>query len=44
MEATSRANREFVKRFINLAAAPRQATIFQTVDEARRWLDEQTRP
>ena len=40
---TSRTNREFVKRFINLAAAPRQAKIFQTVDEARRWLDEQTR-
>jgi len=40
---TSRTNREFVKRFINLAAAPRQAKIFQTVDAARRWLDEQTR-
>ena len=40
---TSRTNREFVKRFINLAAAPRQAKIFQTIDEARRWLDEQTR-
>jgi hypothetical protein len=40
---TSRINREFVKRYINLAAAPRQAKIFQTVDEARRWLDEQTR-
>ena len=39
----SRANREFVKRFINLAASPRSAKIFQTVDEARRWLDEQTR-
>ena len=40
---TSRINREFIKRFINLTASPRQAKIFQTVDEARRWLDEQTR-
>ena len=40
---TSRTNREFIKRFINLAATPRQAKIFQTVDEARRWLDEQMR-
>jgi hypothetical protein len=39
--ATSRANRDFVKRFINLAASPRRAEIFQTVDEARRWLDGQ---
>ena len=36
---TSRTNREFVKRFNNLAASPRQARIFQTVDEARAWLD-----
>ncbi|MPZ34398.1 MAG: hypothetical protein GEV13_26015 [Rhodospirillales bacterium] len=41
--ATSRTTREFIKRFINLAASPRQAKIFQTVDEARRWLDEQMR-
>ena len=41
--ATSRTNREFIKRFINLAASPRQAKIFQTVDEARRWLEEQMR-
>lgn len=40
---TTRANREFVRRFINLAASPRQAKIFQTVDEARRWLDGQVR-
>jgi hypothetical protein len=40
---TTRANREFINRFINLAASPRQAKIFQTVDEARRWLDEQMR-
>ncbi len=33
---TTRANREFIKRFINLTASPRQAKIFQTVDEARR--------
>ncbi|GEP52919.1 hypothetical protein [Reyranella soli] len=38
---TTRANREFVKRFINLTASPRQAKIFQTLDEARAWLDEQ---
>jgi hypothetical protein len=41
--ATSRVNREFIKRFINLTASPRQAKIFQTVDEARRWLDGQMR-
>jgi hypothetical protein len=41
--ATSRANREFINRFVNLAASPRPAKIFQTVDEARRWLDEQMR-
>jgi hypothetical protein len=41
--ATSRANREFIKRFVNLAASPRQAKIFQAVDEARRWLAEQMR-
>ncbi len=40
---TTRANREFIRRFINLAASPRQAKICQTVDEARRWLDEQVR-
>ena len=40
---TTRANREFIKRFINLAASPRQAKIFQTVDEARRWIDGQMR-
>ena len=38
---TTRTNREFIKRFINLTASPRQAKIFQTVDEARAWLDEQ---
>jgi hypothetical protein len=41
--ATSRVNREFIKRFINLTASPRQAKIFHTVDEARRWLDGQGR-
>ena len=41
--ATSRANREFIKRFINLSASPRQAKVFQTVEAARRWLEEQMR-
>ena len=41
--ATSRGNREFIKRFINLAATPRSAKIFHTVAEARRWLDGQMR-
>ena len=41
--ATTRLNREFIKRFINLAATPRSAKIFQTVAEARRWLDGQMR-
>lgn len=40
---TSRSTREFVKRFINVAASPRQAKIFHALDKARRWLDEQTR-
>ena len=39
----TRVNREFINRFINLTASPRQAKIFQTVDEARHWLDEQMR-
>jgi hypothetical protein len=38
---TTRANREFVKRFINLTASPRQAKICQTIEEAHAWLDEQ---
>jgi hypothetical protein len=41
--ATTRANREFVRRFINLTASPRQTKIFQTVNEAQRWLDGQER-
>ena len=40
---TTRVNREFVNRFINLSASPRQAKIFQTVEAARRWLDGQMR-
>lgn len=40
---TNRVNREFIKRYINLSAAPRAAKIFHTVAEARRWLDEQMR-
>jgi hypothetical protein len=35
--------REFVDRFLNLAAAPRPVNIFRTADEARRWLDAQPR-
>lgn len=35
--------REFVDRFLNLAAARRPADIFRTADEARRWLDAQPR-
>ena len=41
--ATTRINREFIKRFINLSASPRQAKMFQTVEAARRWLDGQMR-
>ena len=40
---TTRLAREFVDRFLNLAAASRPANIFQTADEARRWLDAQPR-
>ena len=39
----NRITREFVKRFINLAAVPREAKIFDPVGEARRWLDGQRR-
>jgi hypothetical protein len=35
--------REFVDRYLNLAAAPRPVNIFRTADEARRWLDAQPR-
>jgi len=35
--------RDFVDRFLNLAAAPRPVNIFRTADEARRWLDAQPR-
>jgi hypothetical protein len=38
---TTRVAREFVDRYLNLAAAPRPVNIFQTADEARRWLDVQ---
>lgn len=38
---TTSAAREFVDRFLNLAAAPRPVKIFPTADEARRWLDTQ---
>jgi hypothetical protein len=40
---TTRQAREFVDRFLNLAAASRPANIFRTADEARRWLDAQPR-
>jgi hypothetical protein len=40
---TTRVARDFVDRFLNLAAASRPVNIFQTVDEARRWLDAQPR-
>jgi hypothetical protein len=40
---TTRATREFVDRYLNLAAAPRPVKICQTVDEAHRWLDAQPR-
>ena len=40
---TTRVAREFVDRYLNLAAAPRPVNIFRTADEARRWLDAQPR-
>jgi hypothetical protein len=40
---TTRVARDFVDRFLNLAAATRPVNIFRTVDEARRWLDAQPR-
>jgi hypothetical protein len=40
---TTRPARDFVDRFLNLAAASRPANIFLTADEARRWLDAQPR-
>jgi hypothetical protein len=40
---TTRVARDFVDRFLNLAAASRPANIFLTADEARRWLDAQPR-
>jgi hypothetical protein len=35
--------RDFIERYLNLMPSSRQALICETVDEARRWLDEQTR-
>jgi hypothetical protein len=40
--ATSPVAREFIGRFLNLTRAERAVKIFQTLDEARQWLD--TRP
>jgi hypothetical protein len=35
--------RDFIERYLNLMPSSRSAKIVETVDEARRWLDEQTR-
>ena len=35
--------REFIDRYLNLAAAPRPVSIFRTAEAARRWLDAQPR-
>jgi hypothetical protein len=35
--------RDFIERYLNLMPSPRSARIFETVDKALRWLDEQTR-
>lgn len=40
---TSQVAREFVDRYLNLAAAPRPVNIFETAEEARQWLDAQPR-
>jgi hypothetical protein len=40
---TTQIAREFVDRYLNLAAAPRPVNIFRTAQEARRWLDAQPR-
>jgi hypothetical protein len=40
---TTRLAREFVDRYLNLAAASRPVNIFRTADEAQRWLDAQPR-
>ena len=40
---TTRLAREFIDRYLNLAAAPRPVSIFRTAEEARRWLDAQPR-
>jgi len=39
----ARVAREFVDRYLNLTPAARPVNIFQTADEARRWLDAQSR-
>ena len=39
----ARVAREFVDRYLNLTPASRPVNIFQTADEARRWLDAQPR-
>jgi hypothetical protein len=35
--------RDFIERYLNLMPSPRRAAIFETVEEAQRWLDEQMR-
>ena len=35
--------RDFIERYLNLMPSTRRAMICETIDEARRWLDEQTR-
>jgi hypothetical protein len=40
---TTRLAREFIDRYLNLAAAPRPVSIFRTAEAARRWLDAQPR-
>lgn len=40
---TTSTARDFIERYLNLMPSSRRAKIFETADEARRWLDEQTR-
>ncbi len=40
---TDSVTRDFIERYLNLMPSSRHAMIFDTVDKARRWLDEQTR-
>jgi hypothetical protein len=40
---TTSAARDFIERYLNLTPSSRRAMIFETVDEARHWLDLQMR-